>query len=326
MSNVYQTCATYPGYQESSSFEILLCETCNTSFPYPHIDASHIYNLIYKHGSKVPGYNRYWKYYDQVSSEEDPFGYLADSEEAYWAVRESLSQLVIDKANTKILEVGSGLGYLTFAMRSAGYNVVGMDISEKAVEQANIKFNNYFITQDIYKPGQIEEKSMDLIILTEVIEHIDNPISFLHAVAKLLKDGGHIVVTTPNKSIAPKNIIWDTEAPPIHLWWFSETSFEHIAEKISMKIRFIDFSKFYKQKPFIYNLTKAGQNLLREPILDKNGGLKRIAELKDKKTDNRIYAWIKRIDKKIKSKINPDIVSLDRQGRNLCAILKKEEN
>ncbi len=124
----------YPGYQESFRFSIYKCPDCNTSFSLPDVDTSVLYENIYKNGDKVPGYNRYWKYLKVIKKFPNPFDYLTETSEAYWGIKEALAAYEKDKKHVKILEIGSGLGYLTYSLMKKGFDVTGLDISETAVD------------------------------------------------------------------------------------------------------------------------------------------------------------------------------------------------
>ena len=120
------------------------------------------------------------------------------------------------------MEIGSGLGYLTYSLIKSNYNVVGLDISQTVVKQAIETFGDHYICANIYEYAQIDLEAFDIVILTEVIEHVNEPINFMESIKKILKPAGKIIITTPNKSFFPKDIIWASELPPIHCWWFSE--------------------------------------------------------------------------------------------------------
>ena len=77
---------------------------------------------------------------------DNPLGYLAESEDVYWSIRESLSGLL---PAFKILEIGSGLGYMTFALRKAGFDAIGIDISHVAVENATARFGPFYQQADM---------------------------------------------------------------------------------------------------------------------------------------------------------------------------------
>lgn len=68
----------------------------------------------------------------------------------------------------------------------------------------------------------------------------------MRALVKLLKKGGHIILTTPNKSYYSTDAIWSGENPPVHCWWFSEDSMEYIAKELDMSIKFVDYSNAYQ--------------------------------------------------------------------------------
>lgn len=141
---------------------------------------------------------------------------MANSEEAYWGIKEALTGNNKSINGLKILEVGCGLGYLTYALRSENYDLQGLDISEEAINNAKQKFGNYFICEDLFKYAEINNKTFNVVILTEVIEHLEHPIEFLETILKLLNTDGKIILTTPNRTLSPPEIVWDTESPPIH--------------------------------------------------------------------------------------------------------------
>jgi 2-polyprenyl-6-hydroxyphenyl methylase/3-demethylubiquinone-9 3-methyltransferase len=112
-----------------------------------------------------------------------------------------------DKALEKlsILDVGCGGGLLSEPMARLGAKVTGIDASEKAIQAANyhsriseLKIN--YLTGDI---GVLIErkKKFNVVIASEVIEHVLNPKEFLKGVAKVLMPNGVLIVTTLNRSI-----------------------------------------------------------------------------------------------------------------------------
>ena len=264
----------YPGYQKPQVFSIYDCHSCNTSFVFPKVNVEELYEKIYNLGSKVPGYNRYWKYLKEVKRSSNPLGYLSTVENIYWSINEALVNIKKERADLKVLEIGSGLGYLTYSLNVAGYNTLGLDISSTAVMQAVSNFGEFYVCGDLFEYSEQFEGSYDVVIMSEVIEHVQHPVDFVEALLRLLKPEGRAIITTPNKSIYPSNVIWKTENPPIHFWWFSEDSLRFILKKKNVKIEFIDFTKFHAK----YSYTKirfedfTKQETLPS-ILDENGSL-----------------------------------------------------
>jgi SAM-dependent methyltransferase len=261
----------YNGYREGDNFSIYHCDNCNTAFSYPRIDSGYIYDLIYRNGSKVPGYDRYYKYFDTVKSLDHPLDYLAESEleSTYWGIREHLSKKQV-KSAYKIIEIGSGLGYLTYSLNKEGYNAIGMDISSEAVNKARENFGETYVCADLAEYAKFHKEEYDFVILTELIEHVENPIIFLKYCMQMLKNRGEIILTTPNKTIFSKKIVWNTDLPPVHIWWFSEESMRYIAAEINATVEFIDYTNYFKNKSAYIDTNK---DFHHNPVFDKENCL-----------------------------------------------------
>lgn len=232
----------HPSYQKPHIHGIHHCSQCNTAFVTPCEVDQQVYNLIYQKIGEVPGYDRYLNYADRVLKEEDPLKYLCEAEDIYWSVREALK--LCPTNNPKILELGSGFGYLTYALHKSGYDIKGLEISSVAVEEATRRYGDLFICGDAFEFSQKSGSIYDVVILTEVIEHVPNPQALLSAIDAMLKPGGKVIITTPNKTPYPSDILWETEPPPIHLWWFSEQSMAFFAKLLGYQCSFIDFTEF----------------------------------------------------------------------------------
>lgn len=318
---------SYPGYQEPHTFQIYHCVYCNTAFTMPiFFDSQTLYNLIYSKGKSVPGYNRYWEYAQNVKTANKPLDYLAESEATYWGVREALLSNNLVKSEVRILELGSGLGYLTYSLRQAGYNVCGLDISETAVELAKDNYGDFYTTGDLFDYAENNKCCYDVVILTEVIEHVDAPMVFLETVLKLLKKGGKAIITTPNKSLYSSDILWKTESPPIHCWWLSESSMNYIAVELGAKSSFVDFSKFYQDKYLSVSLQSVKNDGFLNPVFDKYGNINIKYSTEPKSKIRSFFAGIyffKMMHYYMKILVNKDIIKFGNRGPFLCAIFEK---
>jgi len=318
----------YPGYQEPDTFEIFNCITCNTSFSLPRVETSELYENIYKNGNMVPGYNRYWEYAEVVKNIKKPLDYLAKKEEAYWGVKEALALSVNDKKTTKILEIGSGLGYLTYSLIKANYNIIGLDISLTAVEKAKENFGDYYVCADLFEYAKFNSETFDIVIMTEVIEHVDKPLDFVKAIMKLLKKSGQAIITTPNKSLFPIDIIWGYENPPVHCWWLSEESMIKIANKLDIQINFIDFTKYHQKRFGAISITALRAGVSNPSILNSNGTLiKPLVDNHKTKLHMRnlisMIPYSKLILRKIRKYTSSNVIYCGKMGSVLCAVYRK---
>lgn len=267
-SNARITYAAHPGYREDMRFDIAECPQCATAFALPLAATEALYDTIYQNIECVPGYARYQEHMNAVRAASEPLEYLTAAEESYWAIARCIEHRTgqRSRAETAILEIGSGLGYLTYSLCKAGYAATGLELSQQAVEQATRVFGPYYRLGTIDELAQSPER-YDFIVLSQVIEHVTDVLGLIAGALRLLAPGGQIILTTPNRSAFAPDVIWETELPPIHLWWFSEQSFRHIAQRLACEASFTDFTDFhsrtYRSLPPV-----AGGMPTRAPILD----------------------------------------------------------
>ena len=314
------------GYREGETFAIYHCPFCDTSFAWPHVINEKIYDDIYRQASVVPGYNRYTVYANEIISKENALDYLADEEATYFGIKGVLEEN--NDKTAKLLEVGSGLGYLTYAINQKGYDITGLDISLDAVKKAEQQFGNYYVCQDVYQYAIRNSGKFDMVILTEVIEHIPDPQGFCNALINLLKVGGKLVITTPNKSAFSPQKFWETELPPVHLTWFSETSFKIIAQQKNLAFSLFDFTNFNKKhidvSRFIfynrfYDIKK------RVHVLDQDGKVITPSSLREiKGTREKLKSTLKKFLKPFFIRFLTHKKNMNRNNV-LCVILKKKE-
>jgi SAM-dependent methyltransferase len=237
-------CESITGYQEGKTFSIYECEGCSCSYASPlHVDDG-IYTHIYRDAEFVAGYNRYHRYAHEVLQQKSPLCYLSHQEEAYWAVAQQLRKRRQFKHDLKILEIGCGMGYLTYALVKDGFTATGIDLSRQAIAWAREHYGLYYTSRSLLTLRG-EGKQYDAIVLTELIEHLSNVDHFIIEALALLARGGELILTTPNKSSFP-GAEWDTELPPVHLWWFGEEAIELLAARHNCTVSFVDFREFYE--------------------------------------------------------------------------------
>ncbi len=112
---------------------------------------------------------------------------------------EHILSLVPDTVSA-VLDIGCGNGGLAEALRARGCRVTGVDVSGKAIDEAR-KFLSGSFCFDVEAeewPEALMDKKFDLIIASEVIEHIFDPDIFLSKVNYLIAPGGKAIITTPN--------------------------------------------------------------------------------------------------------------------------------
>ncbi len=94
-----------------------------------------------------------------------------------------------------ILDIGCGYGFFLEVAKEKGWNVFGLEVSERASEDCKSKGITMFSGE--LKDAPFTPESFDIIISIEVIEHLIDPDGFLKGAHKLLREGGGMYVTTP---------------------------------------------------------------------------------------------------------------------------------
>lgn len=104
---------------------------------------------------------------------------------------------VLDKYCTgeSILDIGSGVGTLDFYLASKGKDVMGIEISERAIDVANKSLEKFglrdrirFVLGDFLK---LKLKGRyDFVVCSEVLEHLENDKIVINMIYCLTKKGG----------------------------------------------------------------------------------------------------------------------------------------
>jgi len=133
----------------------------------------------------------------------------------------------------KLLDVGCGDGRFLRYAKEQGFEVWGIDFDKKSVENVkrNLGIDTVFAMslEEFYKYAKEKNLKFDVITFFEVLEHQDKPREFLEMVKGLLKEGGYIAGSVPNRDRLFVEIDWEYfhgDYPPHHFLRFSKSSLE----------------------------------------------------------------------------------------------------
>jgi 2-polyprenyl-6-hydroxyphenyl methylase/3-demethylubiquinone-9 3-methyltransferase len=142
---------------------------------------------------------RWW----DPNGESRPLHDLNPVRAAYVAAR-------VDLRNAKVADVGCGGGLLSEALARAGARVTGIDLGEKVIEIASLHLHESrldapdlhvdYRVQSSAELAAAEAGSFDAVCCMELIEHVPDPEALVNDLARMVKPGGVVVMSTLNRT------------------------------------------------------------------------------------------------------------------------------
>ena len=175
----------------------------------------------------------------------------------------------LGKKTGRILDVGCGTGYFLDMAKRKGWETVGTEKNEQALNIAKERFGLYVKPEEhIYK---FPKNNFDVITLWHVLEHLEYLNEIMEKIYSLLVSDGIVVIAVPNCSSYDAQhykTYWAGYDTPRHLWHFTPKTMEFLANKFNFKIAyqkpmFFDsfyvslLSEKYKRKNIVIALVKA---------------------------------------------------------------------
>lgn len=133
-------------------------------------------------------------------------------------------------SNKKVLDIGCGAGLLSSLISNQGNEVYGVDISSEALRKAasrGIEVRQCNIEEGL----PFEDESFDMVVCSEIIEHLFAPKKLLVEIRRALRDDGFLILTTPNVTYIVRRICFLLGKFPEEAKWATTSctnEWEHI--------------------------------------------------------------------------------------------------
>lgn len=162
-----------------------------------------------------------------------------------------------NKNGIKILELGSGRGFLVKYLKEKGFNIIGSDFNKYNIKLAN-DMNDVELKHINALDIKINESTFDLVISIEVIEHIPHAVKHFKEVKKILTPSGVYCFTTPNIYIEKLyNFITGKKGDKYHISLQSSKSLKKLLSDEGFKVSFLAMNEFTpSQKSKLGKLSK----------------------------------------------------------------------
>ena len=140
---------------------------------------------------------------------------------------------IVQKIRPKsILEIGCGAGEFLQKIFSGVEYSLGLDFNETALTSARQKGLNV-------RNENIEnlKDSFDMIVLFEVLEHLESPYDIMTTIESKLNPGGILIIAVPNPDGYLKDMgVVLLDMPPHHNTGWKKETFDYLAQKLGMQI------------------------------------------------------------------------------------------
>ena len=115
--------------------------------------------------------------------------------------------LVPDPRNgeSRLIDVDCGQGEICRIVSKLGWQPTGIDGAADNVD-ATEDFGFDAAVHDLNEPLPFEDGSFDVATMIEVVEHVVRAEALMGEIARILKPGGRLVISTPNNAFYPRRI------------------------------------------------------------------------------------------------------------------------
>ena len=136
--------------------------------------------------------------------------------ENYWFRRHEIAyrHIIARCAGRRILEAGSGEGYGAARIAEVADSVTCVDYDTSAVEHTRARYPQLTMIQGNLVDLPLPDASVDTVVNFQVIEHLWDQPTFIAECARVLRPGGELLISTPNRITFSPGL--DTPLNPFH--------------------------------------------------------------------------------------------------------------
>ena len=244
---------------------IVRCKTCGLMYSNPRARAvdhelheSWDASGILKGVTTDPGHPYRWRY-------EKEKGQVRDFEPTRQLIRK------LHPTPGRMVEVGSGLGYLLRSFKDEGWDVLGID-PWRALPEHTQEVHGIETIPLTLEQAELPDSSADVVILLHVIEHVPSPVDTLREIHRILKPGGHLVMETPRYDTLMFKMLQHRERSlrcDGHIYFFTFDTLRKAYEKAGFsEVETRAVGRTLSAERLVWNIgTVAGSDTLRDGMV-----------------------------------------------------------
>jgi SAM-dependent methyltransferase len=163
-------------------------------------------------------------------------------------IRRSLGQFAPAPSSYSLaLEIGGGISPYISDLLEAGYQYIGVEEDEWAVEWTKRHYPQVQMYQGSFPDILPEGHNFDLVLMAHCLEHVYNPLQTINEIKKLMAPEGNLYIIVPD----------DTDKTnPDHYWFFTTESLTTLLGKVGFEVCALDVQHIVPHEAFIYCLAR----------------------------------------------------------------------
>ncbi len=145
---------------------------------------------------------------------------------------------LIKSARGRVLDIGCGNGNLLLPIRQNGEEVYGVEINPINSKYCNKMGLNVFC--GVLEEANFNNDFFDIVILSQVIEHLPSPKKTIEEIYRILKPGGRLYIFCPNYESYLSKLFgkyWHGWYIPFHFYDFNENTIRRLTEEVGFKVK-----------------------------------------------------------------------------------------
>jgi len=168
-----------------------------------------------------------------------------------------LARLPAPAAGARLLDVGAAFGFAVAEARGAGWRAIGLERSREAAGRAARALpGGITVATALRLP--FGDRRFDAVTLWDVLEHLPDPHAALSEVARVLRPGGHLALTTGDAGSLLARLSgarWHLYNLPEHLFFYTRSSLRQLVAAHGLRVESL------KSEPSLYPLGYLAERL-----------------------------------------------------------------
>lgn len=218
------------GAESATKRTVVRCTSCLLMFVSPRIPSEEITK---KYSGK--------SYFEREDDATGYRNYLQDRELHLAFFRRQLEELEARGPKGVLVDVGCAGGFLIAEANRRGWKAQGVELSSFASEYARETLGLDVVTGNLRETA-LPSGHYQAVVMDDVIEHFENPMTEILEVVRILKPGGILLIHTPNAASPWRRVMgskWVHLKPDEHLFYFDPATITRLLERAGLRMVFV---------------------------------------------------------------------------------------